>query len=45
MLELGRPGPDGVPVPSGRLVPYDLYGEQPKAWRNLRFPAPRSRRR
>ncbi|ORX19993.1 arabinosyltransferase [Mycobacterium xenopi] len=38
VLELGRPGPDGVPVPSGRLVPYDLYGEQPKAWRNLRFP-------
>ncbi|WP_343709909.1 arabinosyltransferase domain-containing protein [Mycobacterium sp.] len=24
-------------VPAGRLVPYDLYGEQPKVWRNLRF--------
>ncbi len=24
-------------VPAGRLVPDDLYGEQPKAWRNLRF--------
>ena len=25
-------------VPAGRLVPDDLYGEQPKAWRNLRYP-------
>ncbi|BBZ11511.1 arabinosyltransferase domain-containing protein [Mycobacterium branderi] len=24
-------------APAGRLVPDDLYGEQPKAWRNLRF--------
>ena len=31
------PGPGGDVVPAGRLVPYDLYGEQPKVWRNLRF--------
>ena len=37
VLEYGRPGPGGDIVPAGRLVPYDLYGEQPKAWRNLRF--------
>jgi arabinosyltransferase B len=37
VLEYGKPGPGGAPVPTGRLVPYDLYGEQPKAWRNLRF--------
>ncbi|WP_375484716.1 arabinosyltransferase domain-containing protein [uncultured Mycobacterium sp.] len=37
VLEYGKPGPDGAPVAAGRLVPYDLYGEQPKAWRNLRF--------
>ncbi len=37
VLEYGRPGPDGDLVPAGRLVPYDLYGEQPKVWRNLRF--------
>lgn len=37
-LEYGTPGPDGAPVPAGRLVPYDLNGEQPKAWRNLRYP-------
>lgn len=36
-LEYGRPGPDGTVAPAGRLVPYDLYGEQPKVWRNLRF--------
>ncbi|GLE51102.1 hypothetical protein ATCCBAA256_06910 [Mycobacterium montefiorense] len=36
-LEYARPGPDGELVPAGRLVPYDLYGEQPKVWRNLRF--------
>lgn len=36
-LEFGRPGPDGAVQPAGRLVPYDLYGEQPKVWRNLRF--------
>ena len=34
-LEYGRPGPDGVPVPSGRVVPYDL-GPIP-SWRNLRY--------
>lgn len=37
-LEYGVPGPDGAPLPAGRLLPYDLYGEQPKAWRNLRYP-------
>ncbi|ORB84728.1 arabinosyltransferase [Mycobacterium kansasii] len=36
VLEYARPGP-GELVPAGRLVPDDLYGEQPKAWRNLRF--------
>ncbi|WP_448436821.1 arabinosyltransferase domain-containing protein [Mycolicibacterium setense] len=35
-LEYGTPGPDGAPVPGGRLTPYDI-GPQP-AWRNLRFP-------
>ncbi len=38
VLEYGRPGPNGGVVPAGRLVPDDLYGEQPKAWRNLRYP-------
>ena len=41
VLEYGTPGSGGGPqtniVPAGRLVPYDLYGEQPKVWRNLRF--------
>ncbi len=37
VLEYGNPGPGGDLVPGGRVVPYDLYGEQPKAWRNLRF--------
>ncbi|OBF88522.1 arabinosyltransferase [Mycobacterium sp. 852002-51163_SCH5372311] len=37
VLEYGRPGPGGDLLPAGRLLPYDLYGEQPKAWRNLRF--------
>ncbi|MFY2860944.1 arabinosyltransferase C-terminal domain-containing protein, partial [Mycobacterium sp. THU-M104] len=37
VLEYGRPGPGGEPVAAGRLTPYDLYGEQPKVWRNLRF--------
>jgi arabinosyltransferase B len=36
-LEYAKPGPDANLVPAGRLVPYDLYGEQPKVWRNLRF--------
>jgi arabinosyltransferase B len=35
-LEYARPGPDGAPVPAGRLVPYDL-GPMP-SWRNLRYP-------
>src|ERR1700752_1436442 len=35
-LEYARPGPDGNPVPAGRLVPYDL-GPVP-SWRNLRYP-------
>ncbi|WKG03281.1 arabinosyltransferase domain-containing protein [Mycolicibacterium sp. HK-90] len=34
-LEYGRTGPDGAPVPAGRVVPYDL-GPIP-SWRNLRF--------
>ncbi len=34
-LEYSRPGPDGAPVPAGRVVPYDL-GPIP-SWRNLRF--------
>jgi arabinosyltransferase B len=34
-LEYARPGPDGRPVPAGRLVPDDL-GPAP-SWRNLRF--------
>ncbi|CAM5685668.1 arabinosyltransferase domain-containing protein [Mycolicibacterium aubagnense] len=34
-LEYGRTGPDGHPVPGGRLVPYDI-GPTP-SWRNLRF--------
>ncbi len=34
-LEYARPGPDGAPVPAGRLVPDDL-GPVP-SWRNLRF--------
>jgi arabinosyltransferase B len=38
VLEYGRAGPNGDVVPAGRLVPDDLYGEQPKAWRNLRYP-------
>jgi arabinosyltransferase B len=37
VLEYGKPGPDGVMLPTGRVVPDDLYGEQPKAWRNLRY--------
>ncbi|MFN8101762.1 MAG: arabinosyltransferase domain-containing protein [Mycobacterium sp.] len=35
-LEYARVGPDGQPVPAGRLVPYDL-GPIP-SWRNLRYP-------
>ncbi len=38
LLEYGTPGPDGAPMAAGRLVPFDLYGEWPKAWRNLRYP-------
>lgn len=34
-LEYAKPGPDGAPVPAGRLSPYDL-GPAP-SWRNLRF--------
>jgi arabinosyltransferase B len=37
-LEYARPGPDGALVAAGRLMPYDLFGEWPKAWRNLRYP-------
>ena len=36
-LEFGKAGPGGSVLPAGRLVPYDIYGEQPKVWRNLRF--------
>jgi arabinosyltransferase B len=35
-LEYARPGPNGAPIPAGRLVPLDL-GPIP-SWRNLRFP-------
>ena len=35
-LEYGRPGPDGVPMPVGRVTPYDI-GPAP-SWRNLRYP-------
>ncbi|MHA3022668.1 arabinosyltransferase domain-containing protein [Mycobacterium sp. BMJ-28] len=35
-LEFGVPGPGGIPVPGGRLEPFDI-GPQP-AWRDLRFP-------
>ncbi|MGH3564094.1 MAG: arabinosyltransferase C-terminal domain-containing protein, partial [Mycobacterium sp.] len=38
LLEYGTPGTDGTPVAAGRLTPYDLFGEWPKAWRNLRYP-------
>jgi arabinosyltransferase B len=34
-LEYARPGPDGAPVPAGRVEPYDL-GPIP-SWRNLRY--------
>jgi arabinosyltransferase B len=37
VLEYGIRGPGGDVLPVGRVVPYDLYGEQPKVWRNLRF--------
>ncbi len=35
-LEYARPGPDGAPVPAGRLVPDDIAVAP--SWRNLRFP-------
>lgn len=35
-LEYARPGPDGAPLPAGRIEPFDL-GPAP-SWRNLRFP-------
>lgn len=35
-LEYARPGPDGAPVPAGRVDPYDI-GPTP-SWRNLRYP-------
>jgi arabinosyltransferase B len=35
-LEYARPGPDGVPLPAGRVAPYDI-GPAP-SWRNLRYP-------
>ena len=41
VLEYGKAGAGGAVLPAGRLVPDDLYGEQPKAWRNLRFPRSR----
>jgi arabinosyltransferase B len=34
-LEFARPGPDGTPVPAGRLVPDDIAVAP--SWRNLRF--------
>ena len=41
VLEYGKAGGGGDVLPAGRLVPDDLYGEQPKAWRNLRYPRSR----
>jgi arabinosyltransferase B len=41
LLEYGKAGPNGAVLPAGQLVPDDLYGEQPKAWRNLRYPRSR----
>ncbi|TFV56748.1 arabinosyltransferase [Mycobacterium sp. PS03-16] len=35
-LEYARRGPDGAPVPAGRVTPYDI-GPTP-SWRNLRYP-------
>lgn len=35
-LEYATPGPDGTPVPAGRVQPYDI-GPTP-SWRNLRYP-------
>ncbi|MDF2828468.1 MAG: arabinosyltransferase [Mycobacterium sp.] len=35
-LEYATAGPDGAPVPAGRVSPYDV-GPTP-SWRNLRFP-------
>ncbi|BBY26534.1 arabinosyltransferase domain-containing protein [Mycolicibacterium sediminis] len=35
-LEYATAGPDGAPVPAGRVAPYDV-GPTP-AWRNLRYP-------
>lgn len=35
-LEYGVAGPDGAPVPAGRVSPYDV-GPTP-SWRNLRYP-------
>jgi len=35
-LEYGSPGPDGAPMATGRVEPYDL-GPAP-SWRNLRYP-------
>jgi arabinosyltransferase B len=35
-LEYALPGPDGTPVPGGRLVPDDIAIAP--SWRNLRFP-------
>ncbi|MGV0743177.1 arabinosyltransferase domain-containing protein [Mycolicibacterium sp. XJ870] len=35
-LEYARRGPDGAPVPAGRVKPYDV-GPTP-SWRNLRYP-------
>ena len=35
-LEYATAGPDGTPVPAGRVAPYDI-GPTP-SWRNLRYP-------
>ena len=35
-LEYARRGPDGAPVPAGRVKPFDI-GPTP-SWRNLRYP-------
>ena len=44
VLEYGRPGPNSDIVPAGRLVPDDLYGEQPRRGATCGIPDQRSPR-